>query len=140
ELGTVDASALLRRLEHWTRRTLVDFARDGLKPTALAAIALGNVERWLRRKLGAERAQAALGELGMGARPDPEADLAAALRDLAAGRLSQDDFLRDFGHRADGEMELARPRWSEDPAALDQLTRAPAGRPPGPADRRAGRG
>jgi len=49
--------ALLERLEFWIHRTLYDFAREGLKPTALAAIALGNVERWLKRSLGPERAK-----------------------------------------------------------------------------------
>jgi pyruvate,water dikinase len=108
---------LLAKFEHWVRRTLYDFARDSLKPTALAAVALGNLERWLRRKLGAQT-RAALGELSMGARPDPDADLPAAVAALAAGWLARDEFLARFGHRGPEEMELARPRWAEDPTGL----------------------
>jgi pyruvate,water dikinase len=126
DLGGLDTPALLDRLELWTRRTLIDFARDSLKPTALAAIALGNLERWLRRKLGPGRTAEALGEVSMGVRPDPEADLPGAVRDLVEGRLGRAAFLERFGHRGSQEMELAQPRWGEDPAALNRLV-APAG-------------
>src|SRR5262245_12744062 len=113
--------ALLERLEFWTHRTLYDFARDSLKPTVLAASAMMNLERSLTGALGQERASAALGELTTGVRPDPDADFAGAVRDLGAGRLDRPTFLERFGHRGPEEMELARPRWAEDHAALDRL-------------------
>jgi pyruvate,water dikinase len=118
DLAVLEPNALLEQLEYWTRRTLVDFARDSLKPTALAAIVLGEVERLLARKLGAERARATVGELMMKVRPEPRTDLAGAIRNLEAGRLSRADFLRQFGHRGQWEMELAKPRWAEDDSAL----------------------
>ncbi len=121
----LDTPALLERFHYWVRRTLDDFARDSLKPTALATVARAGLEGWLRRKLGPERARAALGELSMGVKPNPEADLTGALRDLAAGRLGREEFLKRFGHRGSQEMELAQPRWAEDPSALDHLP-APA--------------
>jgi pyruvate,water dikinase len=121
DLTRLDESALLARLEHWVRRTLYDFARDSLKPTALAAVALANLERGLTPRLGSDHARDALRELSMGIRPDPEADLAAAVRDLAEGRLDRGAFLQRFGHRGSREMELSQPRWAEDPAALDSL-------------------
>jgi pyruvate,water dikinase len=136
DLGPLDAPALLERLEHWVRRALYDFARESLKPTALAAVAMGNVERFLHKRLGPERAPAALGELSMGARPDPEADLPTALTEFAAGRVTRDDFLRYFAWRGSQEMELSQPRWGEDPSALDRMTahapREPAAEAPGP--------
>jgi pyruvate,water dikinase len=121
----LDTPALLERFNYWVRRTLDEFARDSLKPTALATVARAGLEGWLRRKLGPERARAALGELSMGVKPDPEADLTGALRDLAAGRLGREEFLKRFGHRGSQDMELAQPRWAEDPSALDHLP-APA--------------
>jgi pyruvate,water dikinase len=121
DLTRLDDAALLGRLEHWIRRTLYDFARDSLKPTAIAAMARLNVQRWLGRKLGPERARAAINELSMNVHPDPEADLPGAIRDLMEGRLDCTAFLERFGHRGEGEMELARPRWAEDPAALERL-------------------
>jgi pyruvate,water dikinase len=116
ELSTLDDVGLLERLKHWAHRTLIDFARDSLKATVLAAVAMGKIEYLLIRSLGAERTRAALGELTMGVRPDPEADLPGALRDLAAGRLDRTTFLERFGHRGPNEMELASPRWSEEMA------------------------
>jgi phosphohistidine swiveling domain-containing protein len=126
DLGRLDNAALLERLEHWTRRTLFDFARDSLKPTVLAATAMGSVQQQLQRLLGPEKAGDAVGQIVMGVHPDPEADLNAAVRDLAAGRLDEDEFLSRFGHRCSQEMELSRPRWYEDPVAVNQLVRESA--------------
>jgi phosphohistidine swiveling domain-containing protein len=125
DLTSLDDAALRERLEHWVRLTLYDFARDALKPTVRAAIARENLVRFLRRKLGPERARAAVNELCMGVVPDPEADLGGATRDLMAGRLDRATFLERFGHRGEQEMELSRPRWREDPAALERLAIAP---------------
>jgi pyruvate,water dikinase len=121
DLGALDGPALVERLEHWMRRTLYDFARDGLKPTVLANLALENLKQGLDRTLGPEGARAAATELAMGARPDPEADLAQALDDLAAGRMVRAAFLERFGHRGRQEMELSEPRWAEDASAVDRL-------------------
>jgi pyruvate,water dikinase len=134
DLGPLSNRALLDRLNVWINRTLFDFARDSLKPTALAAIAMAGLERLLAQRfqpLGASpqeqqasrvrRAQAVLRELVMGVKPAGDADLPIAVRELAAGRLPKADFLRRFGHRGSQEMELARPRWNEDPAAVAAL-------------------
>jgi pyruvate,water dikinase len=141
-LGRLDAAALVARFEHWVQRTLYDFARDSLKPTALAGITYANLERALGRTLqpaggeplaGLERAQAALRELVMGVKSDAETDLPGAVRDLGAGKLERTSFLTRFGHRGSHEMELAQPRWSEDHAALDRLVQAGGGRAAGQA-------
>jgi phosphohistidine swiveling domain-containing protein len=126
DLTKLDTAALLERSNYWIQRTLFDFARESLKPTALAGLAMGNLERALARlKLtpeqtpaAAEQVQATLRELVMGVHPDPDADLPGAVRDLAAGKLDRATFLERFGHRGSQEMELAQPRWSEQPEAL----------------------
>jgi pyruvate,water dikinase len=123
DLAKLDDMVLEARLEKWVERTLYGFARESLKPTALAAMARLNVQRWLVRKLGAEQARDAVNELTLGVHPDPEADLPAALRDLAEGRLERTAFLERFGHRGPAEMELASPRWAEDSGTLDHLPR-----------------
>jgi pyruvate,water dikinase len=113
--------ALLERFHFWTKRTLVDYARESLKATALAATARAGLEFVLRRKLGVDRARAALGALSMAVRPDPDADLPGAMRDLLEGKLDRAVFLQRFGHRGNQEMELAQPRWSENSTTLDRL-------------------
>jgi pyruvate,water dikinase len=125
---------LLERMNYWIRRTLFDFARDSLKPTALAALLYANLERSFAPRLrpaerrsaealaiGQQKAQAALRELVVGVHRDEQTDLPAAIRALREGRLTCADFLRRFGHRGSQEMELSRPRWSEDHAALDRM-------------------
>ena len=127
DLAALDAPALLERLDYWIRRTLVDFARESLKPTALAGHRDARRGEQAARPARAGRAPAAVGALTTGVRPDPEADLRGAMSELAAGRLDRAVFLQHFGWRGSQEMEFAEPRWSEDPAALDQIAvRRPA--------------
>jgi pyruvate,water dikinase len=137
DLSKLDNAALFERLHVWIQRTLYEFARHSLKPTALAdhvqgqlLLALTRLETAVARvpprnkaaaKAAAERAQAKLRELVMGVHPDADADLPGAIRALAAGDLDHDTFLQRFGHRGHHEMELAHARWSEDPQELDRL-------------------
>ncbi len=130
---------LLAKMDAWIQLTLFDFARHSLKPTALAAMVLGNLERAFAARLrpangtpeeataiGLQRAQSALRELVMGVHPDEHTDLPAGIRAVREGRLDRAAFLQRFGHRGSQEMELARPRWAEDHAALDMMLDAPA--------------
>jgi pyruvate,water dikinase len=128
---------LLDLLEHWTRRTLIEFARDSLKPTALAAVAMGNLERVLTQRFrpagagrtptedgqlpGMKKAQEALRKLVMGVHPPEETDLAGGIRALRENRLSEAEFLQRFGHRGSQEMELAQPRWAEEPGDVKRM-------------------
>jgi pyruvate,water dikinase len=120
DLTRIVETSLLARLEGLIQKTLIAFARDSLKPTALAGLAMGRVERVLADGLGAEQTKTALGELVMGVHPDPDADLPVAMRDLNAGRLDRNSFLKQFGHRGPKEMELSEPRWDEvfDPSVV----------------------
>lgn len=120
--SNLSSLALLELFRYWSKRTLDDYARESLKATILAVTERAGLEFVLRRKLGADRARAALGALSMGVWPDPESDMAAALHDLIEGRLDHGLFLQRFGHRGNREMELAQPRWCEDPTALSSFT------------------
>ncbi|HZZ79707.1 MAG TPA: PEP/pyruvate-binding domain-containing protein, partial [Gemmataceae bacterium] len=128
----LSSKEVLDRLNDWIQLTLFDFARHSLKPTALAALLLANLERAFAARLqpadlpppaaaavGMQKAQAALRELVMGVHPDEHTDLPSAIRALREHRLSREDFLTRFGHRGSQEMELARPRWAEDPTVID---------------------
>ncbi|MFN4261124.1 MAG: PEP/pyruvate-binding domain-containing protein [Gemmataceae bacterium] len=145
DYSPLTAAELLQRLEHWIRRTLHDFARESLKPTVLASITMANLERTLIRLLQRQAAGRATGSAPpeeyvhqarswiqrqlMGVRPDPDADLAAALRDMTEGKLDHATFLARFGHRGSAEMELAQPRWGEDADSLNRYAAPPV---PGP--------
>jgi rifampicin phosphotransferase len=128
DLSQLDPPALVRRFETWVNRTLVDFARHSLKPTLLAQFSWQVLEQQIAKALGAERTRTALTELSQGAKPDADADLPGAIRELASGTLSRDEYLRRFGHRGPNEMELSAPRWAENPSSLPTVSVA-ASRP-----------
>ncbi len=105
----------------WVNLTLVEFAKESLKPTVFADFAWNELFELLKVKLGEERARVAVGELSLGAAPPGDANLPAAVRDLTSGLLSHAEFLERFGHRGTNEMELAQPRWSENPRQIEML-------------------
>ena len=107
---TLDAPALVAILDSWVKKTLVEFARDSLKPTVFADMMWNGTLEMLVPKLGEARAKAAIGELALGAKPDEGTDYADGIRRFAAGHLTHEAFLNDFGHRCANEMELARNR------------------------------
>lgn len=125
---------LLNKLESWRQKTLVEFTRESLKPTALAAIQMAKIEAAFARRFqppgvkpkpgepsAADRARTAMQKLTMGVRPPAAADLALGIETLTSGKASREDFVRAFGHRGNREMELAQPRWGESPHELDEL-------------------
>lgn len=132
DLGQIESTALLERLQYWIKRTLYDFGRESLKPTALAGIAMGNLERFLVRHSARDSRQSAhaqspqearrhLRDLVMGVRPEAGTDLAGAMDSLVRGQLDEQTFLEKFGHRGQAEMELSSPRWAEQPAVLGRM-------------------
>jgi pyruvate,water dikinase len=121
DYAAIDSRVLLEHLEFVTTATLVDFARHSLKPTILAAVALGNLERGFLRPYGKPRIDEVLGQLATGAHPDVDANLPAAMLLVKEGKLDRAAFLEQFGHRGHHEMELSQPRWAEDCRAVDNL-------------------
>ena len=118
-LFSLDDRQLLDRLHYWITRTLNDFARWSLRPAVLAADSIGRLEQMLSRVPDPDRdVSTAVRTLLAGVRPDPEADLGAALQAFNVGTLSRENFLDRFGHRGPQEMELATPRWREDSSSL----------------------
>src|ERR1035441_9422904 len=50
--------------------------------------------------------------------------------DIAQGKATIEEFLRDFGHRAVYEADLANPRWAEDPSWILEQVQAIRQNPP----------
>ena len=121
DLTDLKRQALLELFVYWTGRALDEFGRESLKPTALAALLMAGLETKLVRALGPLGAKAAVRDLIMGVHPEADSDVPGAVCNLAAGKMTRDEFLATFGHRCSHEMELSAPRWSEDHVALDRL-------------------
>jgi rifampicin phosphotransferase len=121
DLQGFDGNYLVKRLDYWIQRALVDFGRHALKPAALAALEMDAIEKILVSARGRVQGHRALTQAIAAARlSSPENNLAGAIRGLADGSLTRAEFLKHFGHRGGQEMELAQPRWSENPTALDR--------------------
>jgi pyruvate,water dikinase len=127
----IDSPMVTQAFNAWVQKTLVEFARDSLKPTVLADLAWTTLFELLKPQLGEERAWAAVAEVASGVTVPEDADLAAGVTALAAGEIDRPTFLDRFGHRGANEMELAQPRWSEEPDRLTFPTQARRLPPPG---------
>jgi phosphohistidine swiveling domain-containing protein len=127
-LSLLDLPSLYQRFNHWAERTLVDFARNSLKPTLLAEFTQQAVQHRLTKAFGSDSAKEILNQLSLGTKIDPASDLAHAWVDLAQGKLSKELFLEQFGHRGRDEMELASPRWEEESTQWENLAK-PINRP-----------
>ncbi|MBI2929382.1 MAG: hypothetical protein HYY24_27265 [Verrucomicrobia bacterium] len=123
DLSALSTTALLAELRDRCARVLDDFGKESLKPGFFGALALTALEGRLVQLLG--RAEAArLTKAFVSGLEDTTYQQDALLYQLAhqqsrAGGMRE--FLEKFGHRATGEMELAEPRWREDPSYLDQV-------------------
>jgi pyruvate,water dikinase len=129
DFGSLQVDDLESFVHHWTDKTLVEFARDSLKPTVFADLCWTTLVELLKPTLGEERARTAVGELSLGAQPPADAHLAEGLRQLAAGELDRAAFLERFGHRGTNEMELSQPRWAEAPEELEKLVNSDKAHP-----------
>ena len=118
DLQKLNNSELLEFLQTWTTATLDDFASESLKPAAIVASALGELNKGLAPRMGVEEAGEAVRSLLSGVYFPSECDLAPALGKLAAGETTLAAFIENFGHRGPQEMELAKPRWREAPGQL----------------------
>ena len=116
DLEKLDAPSALEELDRRIARVFDEFPRRALLLSLLAGAAWEELCDLLERRLGSCGAQSTQLLTG-GLEEEPETDLAAALAELSEGRLDREQFDARFGHRATREMEIAEPRWHEDPAS-----------------------
>jgi pyruvate,water dikinase len=123
DLAGLSDEALVERFDEWKRRTLEDFAEAALQPAVFAELAAAD----LKAATDAAELPSVPGQLAAALASAPrkwETDQAAALHALIHGDLELRTFLDRFRHRGPEELELAQPRWSESPPAIEQLRRA----------------
>ena len=121
DLRSIDTNALVRELGALRKSVFGDFPREALKLTYLAGEAHRELVDFLERRLGDEDGRrAAMALLGT-AGSESGLEHGRAFSRLMAGEISVEDFLETHGHRGPGEMDLASPRWREDPEALRRV-------------------
>ena len=112
---------LVAKFRTWHTKTLDDFAPKALTATLLAGFSLQRLEAALQKSTNEAAAKTLVNRLISGLSGNLTVETNEKLRQVAIGDLALTDFLRDYGHRAVGEFELAVPRWREDATYLEQV-------------------
>ena len=112
---------LVAKFHTWRAKTLDDFAPKALTATLLAGFSLQRLEAALQKRLDATAAKTLANRLISGVSGNLTVETNEKLAQVADGDLALTDFLKDYGHRAVDEFELAQPRWREDTTYLEQV-------------------
>ena len=112
---------LVGKFRTWCAKTLDDFAPKALTATLLAGFSLQRLEGALQKCVDETAAKSIASRLISGLSGNLTIETNEKLQQAALGDLSLTDFLKDYGHRAVDEFELARPRWREDTTYLEQI-------------------
>lgn len=112
---------LTEKFKEWCKKTLNDFAPKVLTATLLAGFSLQRLEALLQKYTDETSAKSLASKLIGGLSGNLTVETNEKLWEVARRQISLADFLKDYGHRAVGEFELAQPRWREDTSYLEQI-------------------
>ena len=112
---------LVAKFQAWRVKTLDDFAPKVLTATLLAGFSLQRLEAALQKHLNETEAKVLASRLISGLSGNLTVETNEKLWQVARADLALTDFLKDYGHRAVDEFELAQPRWREDTSYLEQV-------------------
>ena len=126
ELSYADLSdaELVAKFRTWRAKTLDAFAPKALTATLLAGFSLQRLEAALQKCLDETAAKTLASRLISGLSGNLTVETNEKLWQVATEDLALTDFLKDYGHRAVDEFELAQPRWREDATYLEQVIAA----------------
>ena len=120
-LSELSDAELVEKFKEWCEKTLDDFAPKALTATLLAAFSLQRLESALQKSMEEKDAKGLASRLISGLSGNLTVETNEKIWQVAKGEISLSDFVKDYGHRAVGEFELAQPRWREDTDYLEQL-------------------
>jgi len=112
---------LVAKFQTWCSKTLDDFAPKALTATLLAGFSLQRLEAVLQKCLDETTAKTLASRLISGLSGNLTVETNEKLWQVANGDLALTDFIKNYGHRAVNEFELAQPRWREDTTYLEQV-------------------
>ncbi len=112
---------LIGKFLTWCTKTLDDFAPKALTATLLAGFSLQRLEAALQKCVDETAAKSIASRLISGLSGNLTVETNEKLQQVATGDLTLTNFLKDYGHRAVDEFELAQPRWREDTTYLEQI-------------------
>ena len=118
ELSDVE---LVNKFRVWCLKTLDEFAPKVLIATVLAAFSLQRLEIALKKSTDETTATNLVSKLISGISGNLTVETNEKLQQVANDEMTLEDFLKEYGHRAVGEFELAQPRWRENTDYLKQI-------------------
>jgi pyruvate,water dikinase len=118
DLRQMSLPKLLDELRDRCRVVLDEFGPESLKPGFFGGMALDQLEALLVQLLGEADGKRFATALTMALEGDVTFEQDELLYQVAKGQVALDEFLRKYGHRTTGEMELMEPRWREDASYL----------------------
>ena len=120
-LASLSEADLLAELRERLGRVIDEFGGESLKPGFFGGMALAALRERLCQLVGQEAGTREAFTLTQGLGGDTTVEQNVMLYRVARGTALMAEFYNRFGHRAVGEMELASPRWEEDPSYLKQI-------------------
>lgn len=120
QMDKLSDDELLLKIFEWIKIILRYHAKDGLIASVLAGMSYSNLQTLLTKCFG-EDGRNMLESLIVGLKGDLTVETNQKLWEVAHGQISMQEFLDKYGHRAVGELELARPRWREDSEYVESM-------------------
>ncbi|MBM4143724.1 MAG: hypothetical protein FJ225_09080 [Lentisphaerae bacterium] len=124
DLTALDTGRVCAELRDRCRQVLDEFGKEALKPGFFGAVAFADLRGLLMQLMGDEEGGRLACTLTMGLEGDTTVEQDQFLYRVAHGEAGMEQFLEAYGHRAMGEMELAEPRYRENPRQLDGVIEA----------------
>jgi rifampicin phosphotransferase len=118
ELSALTTAEWLALWKEREKRVMDEFAPQSLLPSLIVGLALEQLRSFLAEIIWDEDAEALANLLASGGPPDETLKSNQGLYEIATGTLAVDDWLKNCGHRAPAEFDLATPRWRERPEAV----------------------
>ena len=117
---------LWRSREH---RVMDEFAPQSLLPSLVSGMALAELRAFIAENFWDvdEDADELAGMLSAPPSPDKTLQANAGLFAIVGGELTVDQWLVEYGHRGPDELDLASPRWRENPGEVAAMARRLAG-------------
>jgi pyruvate,water dikinase len=116
KLPAMSDADLLAEIDEREKVALNQYGPELLKPGFLAAYYHGRLASTLELVLGTSEGRALTAKLLAGLEGDKTVESNIGLYKVAKGEMTLEAYLAEYGHRAVNELELAEPRWSEDPS------------------------
>jgi pyruvate,water dikinase len=124
DLGGLETPQVCAELRVRCVRVLDEFGKESLKPGFFGSLAFTDLHRLLGQLLGDAEGGRLASALSTGLEGDTTVAQNQLLYRVARGEAAMEEFLDAYGHRTAGEMELAEPRYREDPRQLDSSLQA----------------